>query len=227
MKVANVFLRFAAAKQQRRVVSTFGVLHSSPQAGDSKTRWLATWFLMISALEISVPLGFHGFPRCQSLAKLGLFSKAGASRICGLVFALRAGISVMVCHGAQVPLLELPPSWLQKNWPKWSTCYWIWAASGQGILFSWHLFGQCPCHKHNTDNTSTRMYCLNFIGGLGRFWDSLRFSPRRKWELLPSACCLCTARPLGAQNEVEKKPARDEITTLWNAWGRGRVLQKL
>ena len=54
MKVAMVFLRFAAAKQQRRVVSTLGVLHSSPQAGDSKTRWRATWCYLF----ISVPMGF-------------------------------------------------------------------------------------------------------------------------------------------------------------------------
>jgi hypothetical protein len=60
--------------------------------------------------------------------------------------------------------------------------------------------------KHNKHNTSKKMYKFHRWAG-SILSQSVFFSPKQM-SLLPSACCLCTARPLGAQNRNWKKTSR-------------------
>lgn len=66
--------------------------------------------------------------------------------------------------------------------------------------------------KHKKHNTSKKMYILfEFHRWAGSILSqSVLFSPKQM-SLLPSACCLCTARPLGAQNRNWKKTSRGRM----------------
>lgn len=114
----------------------------------------------------------------------------------------------MVCHGAQVPLLELPPSWLPEKWSKWCNMFLnlsrFWTRNPFFAASLWAM--PVNIRKHNKHNTSKKMYKFHRWAG-SILSQSVFFSPKQM-SLLPSACCLCTARPLGAQNRNWKKTSR-------------------